>query len=105
MGSIPHGGLIELFLVPLSKCSTTGVTKTGMCYPVCGMVHIKEPLLLFGKSSHVSEARFLSHYLTGHLLYVRRHITKQNVLNASLNKTYPSFFTFENIRNLRTPVI
>ena len=23
----------------------------GMCYPVCGMVHIKEPLLLFGKSS------------------------------------------------------
>ena len=23
----------------------------GMCYPVCGMVHIKEPLLLNGKSS------------------------------------------------------
>ena len=23
----------------------------GMCYPVCGMMHIKEPLLLFGKSS------------------------------------------------------
>ena len=23
----------------------------GMCYPVCGMVHIKEPLLLIGKSS------------------------------------------------------
>ena len=22
-----------------------------MCYPVCGMVHIKEPLLLIGKSS------------------------------------------------------
>ena len=22
-----------------------------MCYPVCGMVHIKEPLLLMGKSS------------------------------------------------------
>ena len=22
----------------------------GMCYPVCGMVHIKEPLLLIGKS-------------------------------------------------------
>ena len=22
----------------------------GMCYPVCGMVHIKEPLLLVGKS-------------------------------------------------------
>ena len=23
----------------------------GMCYPVCGMVHIKEPLLLIGNSS------------------------------------------------------
>ena len=23
----------------------------GMCYPVCGMVHIKEPLLLMDKSS------------------------------------------------------
>ena len=23
----------------------------GMCYPVCGMVHIKVPLLLIGKSS------------------------------------------------------
>ena len=23
----------------------------GMCYPICGMVHIKEPLLLIGKSS------------------------------------------------------
>ena len=25
--------------------------NSGMCYPVCGMVHIKEPLLLIGKSS------------------------------------------------------
>ena len=24
---------------------------SGMCYPVCGMVHIKEPLLLIDKSS------------------------------------------------------
>ena len=23
----------------------------GMCYPVCGMMHIKEPLLLIGKHS------------------------------------------------------
>ena len=28
----------------------TGVTGHGMCYPVCGMVHVKEPLLLIGKS-------------------------------------------------------
>ena len=35
------GGPIALFLVPAS----------GICYPVCGMMHIKEPLLLIGKSS------------------------------------------------------
>ena len=23
----------------------------GMCYPICGMVHIKDPLLIIGKSS------------------------------------------------------
>ena len=46
-GSMDHridpswSGPIELFLVP----------ATGMCYPVCGMVHIKEPLLLTVKSS------------------------------------------------------
>ena len=33
----------------------------GMCYPVCGMVHIKEPLLLIGKSSSC-RGRF-PHYL------------------------------------------
>ena len=33
------GGPIELFI------------GRGMCYPVCGMVHIKEPLLLIRKSS------------------------------------------------------
>ena len=26
-------------------------TGRGMCDPVCGMMHIKEPLLLFGKSN------------------------------------------------------
>ena len=28
----------------------------GMCYPVCGMMHTKEPLLLIGKNSHVVAA-------------------------------------------------
>ena len=41
VGSFP----IELFLVPASA------PRHGMCYPVCEMVHIKEPLLLIGKSS------------------------------------------------------
>ena len=48
VGSIlSWSGPIELFLVS-SQCSTTGVTKAvrGMCYPFCGMVHIKDPLLL-----------------------------------------------------------
>ena len=35
----------------------------GICYPVCGMVHIKEYLLLIGKS--VAAAGFLSHYRNG----------------------------------------
>ena len=30
----------------------------GMCYPVCGMVHIKEPLLLNRKSSSCGGSRF-----------------------------------------------
>ena len=30
----------------------------GLCYPVCGMVHIKEPLLLIGKSSLCGGSRF-----------------------------------------------
>ena len=61
-----------------------------MCYPVCGMVHIKEPLLLIGKSSPCGGGGFpLS--LSGTLPYVRRHITgNKNVLSASLNKTFPS---------------
>ena len=45
----------------------------GMCYPVCGMVHIKEPLLLVQRVAHVATAGFLSCYLSGPLL--RRHMT------------------------------
>ena len=32
----------------------------GMCYPVCGMMHIKEPLLLIGKSSPCGGSGFSS---------------------------------------------
>ena len=49
----------------------------GMCYPVSGMVHIKERLLLIGKSSPCGES----------IITVNK-----NVLTASLNKTFPSFF-------------
>ena len=30
----------------------------GMCYPVCGMMHIKEPLLLIGKSNPCGDSEF-----------------------------------------------
>ena len=44
------GGPIDLFLVPASAPRLVNKGR-GMIYPVCGMVHIKEPLLLIGKSS------------------------------------------------------
>ena len=39
----------------------------GMCYPVCGMVHIKEPLLLMGKSSPCSGGKGFPLSLSGPL--------------------------------------
>ena len=48
---ILHGESIELFLVPDSN------KGHGMCYPVCGMVHIKEPLLLIRKSNTCGGSR------------------------------------------------
>ena len=50
IGSILHGGSIELFLVPASTPRVV-YKGCGMCYPVCGMMHIKKNLLLIGKSS------------------------------------------------------
>ena len=47
------------------QCSTTGVTKSVVCVILCGMVHIKEPLLLIGKSSPCGSTGFLSRYLCG----------------------------------------
>ena len=44
--SIPHGGHIELFHVPASWCNNY-------------LVHIKDPLLLIGKSSPCSGDRSL----------------------------------------------
>ena len=58
-----------------------------MFYPVCGIVHIKQPLQLIEKSSPLAAAGFLSRYLCGPLPYN----SKINVLSASLNKTFPSF--------------
>ena len=57
--SIPHGGPTVLFLIPASAPQLVN-EGCGMCYPVCGMVHIKEPLLLIRKGSPCSGgSRFL----------------------------------------------
>ena len=74
IGSIPHGGHIELFLV---QASSPRLVNKGhaMRYPVCGMVHIKEPLLLIGKRIPCGGSGFLSRYLSGPLPYVQRNIT------------------------------
>ena len=37
----------------------------GMCYPVCGMVHIKDHLLLIEGVAHVAAGGFLSRNLNG----------------------------------------
>ena len=59
----------------------------GMCYPVYGIVHIKEPWLLLGKSSPCGDSGFplsLSEWSS-------TICPTPNVLSASLNKTFPSF--------------
>ena len=64
----------------------------GMCYPVCGMVHIKEPLLLIIKNSLCGGSGFpfsLSEWSLTICLTPYNH--KENVLSVSLNKTFPSF--------------
>ena len=63
-----------------------------MCYPVCGMVHIKEPLLLIGKSSPCGGSGFpISLYMWYFIIGLTPYNRKLNVLSASLNKTFPSF--------------
>ena len=38
----------------------------GMCYPICGVVHIKDSLTLIRKRSHeVTTVSFLYHFICG----------------------------------------
>ena len=62
----------------------------GMCYPVCEMMHIKEPLLLIRKSSPCGGSRFpLSLYEWSVTICLTPYNRKKNLLSASLNKTFP----------------
>ena len=92
VGSILHG------VDPLSYFSFQPVFHDwcnkgrGMCYPVCGMVHIKERLLLIGKSSPCGGSGFpLSLSEWSFTICPTPYNRKINVLSASLNKTFPTF--------------
>ena len=64
----------------------TGITKAVcLCCPVCGMVHIKDPLLLIEKRFPLllSEHSFI--------ICPMPYNHKQNVLSVLLNKTFSSF--------------
>ena len=64
-------GLTHPAISRSTQCSTTGVTKgCGIYCPVCGMLHIKEPLLLMERVAYVAAAGFLSRYLNDPLPYV-----------------------------------
>ena len=80
----------------------------GMCYPVW-MVHVKQPLLLIRKSSHVMAAvGFLSHYLSGPLPYVQHHITVfsfQPVLHHWCNKGHGMYYPVCGMMHLKEPLL
>ena len=97
VGSILHG------VNPLSYFSFQPVLHDwcnkgrGMCYPVCGMVHIKQLLLLTGKSSPCGGSGFpFSLPKWSFTICPTSYNRKQNVLNASLNKTF-SFLPYSTI--------
>ena len=62
VGSILHGGPIKYPSFELVLHDWCNIGR-GMCYPVCEMVHIKEPLLLIGMSSPCGDSGYLSRYL------------------------------------------
>ena len=65
----------------------------GICYPICGIMPIKEPLLLIGKSSPCCGSGFpLSLSEWSFTICPTSYNRKQNVLSASLNKTFLSFY-------------
>ena len=63
----------------------------GMCYSVCGMVHIKDPLLLIGKSSSCSGSRFPLSLSEWSFTICPMPYNHKYVSCVSLNKPLPSF--------------
>ena len=92
VGSILHGVDLLSYFSFQSALQDWCNKGRGMCYPVCGMVHIKEPLLLIGKSSLCDGSGFalsLSEWFF--TICPTPYNRKYNVLSASLNKikTFP----------------
>ena len=89
-GYTRQGNSCEVLRAPLSRVSFQPVLHDwynkdrGMCYPVCGMVHIKEPLLLNGKSSPCGGSGFpLSLFEWSFTICLTPYIRKYNVLSVS----------------------
>ena len=77
-----------------------------MCNSVCGMMYMKEPLLLIGKSSPCGGSGFpLSLSEWSFTICLTPYNRKNNVLNASLNKTFPSFHQNKHIWKLTNQVL
>ena len=87
VGSIPHGGPIELFLVPASA---------SLLWYVLSCLWddaYKRSLAANRKVAYVAAADFLFCYLKGK--FTIRHITvNKNVLSVSLDKIFPSSFIY-----------
>ena len=72
----------------------------GMCYPVCGMVHIKEPLLLIEKSSPCGTSRFpLSLSEWCFTICPTPYNRKWNVLTVSCIYIYIYIYIYMNDKN------
>ena len=72
-----------------------------MYYPVCGVMHITESLLLIGKCNPYSGSGFpLSLSEWCFTICVTADNRKLNVLCASLNKTVPFFISFTIKKNM-----
>ena len=77
----------------------------GMSYPVCGMVHIKEPLLLIGKGNPCGSSGFIIiinsnkavhiglHFGTNRNMYVRACIHARVYVYATLKYFYTLFYS------------
>ena len=74
----------------------------GMCNPVCGMVHIKEPLLLIRKSSLYGSSGFcLSLSEWSFTICPTPYNREKKCVECCYNKTFPSFLLLSRTRKRR----